>query len=78
MCGGRAFSSLTMKDLIQKMTERGLISFGKARGRGRPPSKSELFRAVHAAVKELGISEACRRHGVSRQGYYYWVRKNHG
>ncbi|MEK9984359.1 MAG: hypothetical protein VXB01_04100 [Opitutae bacterium] len=67
-----------MRDLIRNLARRGLIKFSERRGRGRPAYKTDSFEAVHDSARDLGISEACRIHKVSRQGYYYWMRRRHG
>ena len=63
-----------MKELINRAIKAGLMSVLPGR-RGRPPSKDDLFTSVHGSVDDVGVSEACRRHNVSRQGYYKWVKR---
>jgi hypothetical protein len=68
---------MTLPD-IAKCTRLGLLSFPKRPRRGRPVTKGDTFAKVHEEVQEIGISEACRRNNVSRQGYYKFVKRKYG
>lgn len=64
-----------MKALVEKFASLGLVHKATKRRRGRPPTREADFAETHRLVDSMGVSEACRKTGVSRQGYYNYLRR---